>query len=154
MEHHFSPFISAYRKSFSTEHVLNTLLEDWRNKLDNNNVAGAFSTDLSKPFDCIPQDLLVTKLDAYGFNRDTVAYIYLYLKNRKQHVRINGTQSYLGDVISGVPQGSILGPILYNLFFNDFFYCFFLATGHNLADDNTLACFSKTIQELIKSLES
>ena len=115
MEHHFSPFISAYRKSFSTEHVLNTLLEDWRNKLDNN-VAGAFSTDLSKAFDCIPHDLLVNKLDAYGFNRDTVAYIYSYLKNRKQCVRINGTQSYLGDIISGVPKGSIQGPIFYNLF--------------------------------------
>ena len=139
MEHHFSPFISAYRKSFSTEHVLIRRLEDWRNKLDNN-VLGAVLTDLSKAFDCIPHDLLVVKLDAYGFNRDTVAYIYSYLKNRKQRVRINGTQSYLGDVISAdVPQGSILGPILYNLFFNDFFYCIFLATGHNFTDDNTLA---------------
>ena len=96
----------------------------------------------------------MTKLDAYGFNRDTVAYIYLYLKNRKQHVRINGTQSYLGDVISGVPQGSILGPILYNLFFNGFFYFILLETAHNFADGNTLACFSKAIQELIESLES
>ena len=155
MERHFSPFISAYRKSFSTEHVLIRLLEDWRNKLDNNNVVGAAVTDLSKDFDFIPHDLLVAKLDAYGFNRDTVAYIYSYLKNRKQRVRINGTQSYLGDVISAdVPQGSILGPILYNLFFNDFFYCIFLATGHNFTDDNTLACFSKTIQELIEPLES
>ena len=84
MERHFSPFISAYRKSFSTEHVLNRHLEDWRNKLYNNNVVGAVLTDLSKAFDCIPHDLLVTKLDAYGFNRDTVAYIYSYLKNRKQ----------------------------------------------------------------------
>ena len=154
MERHFSPFISAYRKSFSTEHVLNTLLEDWRNKLDNNNVAGAFSTELSKAFACIPHDLLVTKLDAYGFNRDTVAYIYSYLKNRKQFVRINGTQSYFEDIISGVTQGLILGPVLYNLFFNDFFYFILLATAHNFADDNTLACFSKTIQELIGSLES
>ena len=116
MEHHFSPFISAYRKSFSTEHVLIRLLEDWRNKLDNNNVVGAVLTDLSKAFDCIHHDLLVAKLDAYSFNRDTVAYIYSYLKNRKQCVRINGTQSYLGDIISRVPQGSILGPSLYNLF--------------------------------------
>ena len=76
MEHHFSPFISAYRKSFSTEHVLIRLLEDWRNKLDNNNVVGTVLTDLSKAFDCIPHDLLVAKLDAYVFNRDT-------LKNRK-----------------------------------------------------------------------
>ena len=154
MEHHFSPFISAYRKSFSTEHVLIRLFEDWRNKLGNNNVVGVVLTDLSKAFDCIPYDLLLANLDAYGFNRDTVAYIYSYLKNRKQCVKINGTQSYLGDIISGVPQGSILGPILYNSFFNDFFYFILLATAHNFADDSTLACFSKTIQELIGSLES
>ena len=154
MEHHFSPFISAYRKSFSTEHFLIRLFEDWRNTLDNNNVVGAVLTDLSKAFDCIPYDLLLANLDAYCFNRDTVAYIYSYLKNRKQCVKINGTQSYLGDIISGVPQGSILGLILYNSFFNDFFYFILLATAHNFADDSTLACFSKTIQELIGSLES
>ena len=104
MEHHFSLFISAYRKSFSTEHVLIRLLEDWRNRL-HNNVVGAILTDLSKASDCIPHELLVANLHAYGFNRDTVAYIYPCLKNRKQCVRINGTQRYLVDIISGVPQG-------------------------------------------------
>ena len=153
MEHHFSPFISAYRKSFSTEHVLIRRLEDWRNKLDNN-VLGAVLTDLSKAFDCIPHDLLVVKLDAYGFNRDTVAYIYSYLKNRKQCVGINGNQIYFGDIISGVPQRSMLCPISYNLFLNDFCYFILLATAHNIADDKTLACFSKAIQELLRSLES
>ena len=76
MEHHFSPFISTYRESFSNERVLIRLLEDRRNKLDNINVIGAFLTDLSEAFDCIPHDLLVAKLNAYGFNRDTLAYIY------------------------------------------------------------------------------
>ena len=80
MEHHFSPFISPYRESFNNEHILVRLLEDWRNKLDNINVVGVFSTDLSKAFDCIPHDLLVAILNVYGFNKDTVAYIYQYLK--------------------------------------------------------------------------
>ena len=102
-----------------------------------------------KAFHCAPHDLLVAKLDAYGSNRDAAAYIYLYLKNRTQCVRINGTQSYLGYIISGVPQGSILGSILYNLSFNDFFYFILLATAHYFADDNALACFSKTIQVIL-----
>ena len=54
-------------------YVLIRLLEVWRNKLGNNNVVGAVLTDISKAFDCITHDLLVAKLDAYGFNRDTVA---------------------------------------------------------------------------------
>ena len=97
---------------------------------------------------------MVAKLNAYGFNRDTVAISTHIWKNRRQCVRITSTQSYLGDIISGVPQGSILGLILYNLFFNDFFYFILLATAHNFANDNTLACVSKTIQEFIGSLGS
>ena len=95
----------------------------------------------------------MAKLNAYGFNRDTVAFIYPCLENKKQCGRINGTQSYLGDINSGVPHGSILGPILYNLFFHDFFYFILLAIVHNFTDDKTLTCFQKTIQELIGYLE-
>ena len=124
------------------------------NKLDNNNVLDAISTDLSKALDYKTRDLLVAKFDAYGFHRNTAAYIYSYLENRNQCVRINGTQSYLGDIISVVPQGSILGPILSNLFFNDFFRFILLSTAHNFADDSTLLCFGKTIQQLIGFLES
>ena len=61
---------------------------------------------------------------------------------------------HLEDIISGVPQGSVLSPILYNLFYNDFFYFILLATVRNFPDDNTFTCFGKTIQELIGSLES
>ena len=68
MKQNFSPFLSAYRKSFSTEHVLIRLLEDWRNKLDNNNVVGANSTDLSKAFDCILKPLIVDSMTYWWLN--------------------------------------------------------------------------------------
>ena len=83
MENHFSSFISTYRKSFNNEHILIRLLENWRNKLDNN-IVQAVWIDLSKAFDCIPHNLLVAKLEDYGFYRYSVACIYSYLKNRKQ----------------------------------------------------------------------
>ena len=60
-------------------------------------------------------DLLNAKLEASSFCRETVAFIYSYLKSRKQFIRINGTQGYLGDMISGVLQGSILSSILHDL---------------------------------------
>ena len=98
----------------------------------------------------------MAKLDAYVFNRVTVAYISTstHIWKTNQCVRINGTQSYLGDTFLCVPQGSILDPILYNLFFNDFFYFILLATVRNFADCNSLVCFRKTIQVLIGFLES
>ena len=64
--------------------------------------------DLSKAFDCIPHDLLIAKLSAYGLNGNVLIYIYTYLKNRKQRVRVNNVCSDFKDVISGVPQDSIV----------------------------------------------
>ena len=68
--------------------------------------------DLSKTFDCIPSDLLIAKLEAYGFDSYLVHYICSYLDNRKQRVQINSEQSRLQDVISHVSQGSAGRPIL------------------------------------------
>ena len=65
IELHFSLFVSAYWKSFSTEHHLIRLLEDWRIKLDNNNVVGAILIDLPKAFDCLLHNWMVAKFDAY-----------------------------------------------------------------------------------------
>ena len=81
-----SNFICAYRKSFGTNHVLIRLIEDWKKSLDNNNIVGAVFIDLSKAFDCIPHDLLIAKMGAYGFSKETLVFMYSYLKRRKQSV--------------------------------------------------------------------
>ena len=75
--------------------------------------------DLSKAFDCIPHDLLIAKLHAYGFSGKTMTFIYSNLKRRKQNVKIDNIFNSFQTLFPGVPQGSILGPILFNLFLND-----------------------------------
>ena len=146
--------VSAYRKNYSSQSILISLTEEWRKKLDNNFVVGAVLTDLSKAFDCIPHDLIIAKLSAYNFSDEALSYIYSYLTNRRLCVRINNTHSQLETIISGVPQGSILGPILFNLSINDLFFFVVLASLYNFADDNTLSAFATTVSELIKILES
>ena len=101
LDKYFSPFISSYRKSYSTQQVLIRLLEEWREKLDKIFIVGAVSMDLSKAFDCIPHDLIIAKLAAYGFKRETLRLIYSYLKGRKQCVKINNTYSDYNEIISG-----------------------------------------------------
>ena len=115
----FSPFLSAYRESYSTQHVLIRLLEKWRENLDNNYT---MLMDFSKAFDCIPHDILIPKLSVYGLNGNALKYIYTYLKNRKPCVRVNNVCSDFKDIIPGVPRGSVVKPMLFNAFLNDFFF--------------------------------
>ena len=82
-----SSFLSAYRKMYSTQHVLIRLIEEWKNNLDKNYVVGAVLMDLSKAFDCIPHDLIIAKLAAYGFDIKSLEYILSYLTNRQQSTR-------------------------------------------------------------------
>ena len=80
--------------------------------------------------------------------------MYSYLSKRKQCVRINNVHNRFQNVISGVPQGSIVGPTLFNCFFNDFFYFIEKASVHNFADYNSLSAFESNIKNLKSILES
>jgi hypothetical protein len=145
--------ISAYRKKYSSNHVLIRLIESWKKCLDEGKFVGAVLMDLSKAFDCIPHNLLIAKMHAYGFDFHTLIFFYSYLKNRKQSVKINNTLSTFMTLVSGVPQGTILGPILFNLFTNDLIEFIKNADITNYADDNTISAHANSIHELIETLE-
>ena len=76
-------------------------------------VAGALLTDLPKAFDCINHQLLIAKLEAYGFHHKSLTYIYSYLSYRKQRIKVNGSFRTWAEITVAVPQGSILGPLLF-----------------------------------------
>ena len=147
-----SPNLSAYRKGYSCQHVILKLTEFWRSALDENKFVGTISTDLSKAFDKMPHGLLIAKLHAYGLSPDACRLAMSYLCNRMQRVKISGITSEWATINRGVPQGSVLGPLLFNIFLNDLFYVEMSAEIANYADDNNLTDCHNSLDTLTLNL--
>ena len=94
--------------------------------------------DLSKAFDRMPHGLLIAKLHAYGLSDDACNMVISYLKDRRQRVKVMGEFSDCATINRGVPQGSVMGPLLFNIFLNDLFYVDMNCEIANYADDNHL----------------
>ena len=153
MEKLLSPYLRGFRKGLGTQYCLLVMLERLHMGADKGNSVGILLTDLSKAFDCLNHELLIAKMEAYGFNQDSLMYIYSYLSDRRQRTKINNTFSSWADIKSGVPQGSILGPLLFNIYLNDIFFFLNGTWLANYADDNNLYTIEKDTVSLLNTLE-
>jgi len=133
----FSSNMSGFLKGHSCATALIKLTDDWRRALDEKNVVGVAAIDLSKAFDCICHNLLLAKLKAYGVQAPALQLIRSYLHDRKQRVICNDSSSNWLPLRCGVPQGSLLSPLLFNIFMNDMNETVTVSSLRLYADDTT-----------------
>ena len=129
------------------------MLEKWKNAADKGKIFGALLTSLSKAFDSLSHDLLIAKLNAYGSSLPALKLVHNYLSNRKQRTKINNAYSSWEEILFGVQQGSILGPIIFNIFLSDLFLVVKDTDFASYADDNTIYDIGDSINDVIASLQ-
>ena len=109
--------------------------------------------DLSKAYDCLPHDLIIAKFEAYGLSKSSLSLLLDYLTSRKQRVKIGSSYSICNEIKRGVPQWSILGPLLFNAFINDIFMFIEKTEICNFADDNTIYDCGEDLFNILENLK-
>ena len=147
---------SGFRPSHSCQTSLTNITNEWLCFINNDNIVGAVFLDLTKAFDMVDHQILLKKLSAYHFNEHSITFFQSYLKSRMQTVFVHGKYSDKKLVKCGVPQGSVLGPVLFCLFINDLpLHTQSTDTKcHMFADDTSLSTCGKTISKVEKQLQS
>ena len=145
-------FSLAFEKN-NTQYALLRMIESWKTQLNKRKKIGVIITNLSKAFDTLNHNLLVAKLKAYGLNLNAASFIKSYLTNMYQHCKIGDSFSEWERIVAGVPQGSILGPLLFNIFINDIFLYIENSDLSNYADDSTLYASGESLSIIIENLK-
>ena len=114
------------------------MFEKWKKVPENGVSCGALLADLLKAFDCIVHDFLLAKLSTHGFDYNSLKLINSFLSDRKYRTKIGSSFSSYLDLLVGVPQRSILGPLRFNTYMCDLFLCNCESNIINYADDTTL----------------
>ena len=125
------------------------MTEKWRKCLDKGHISGVILTDLSEAFGRILHDFLIAKLAAYGFDYQSLRIMEIFLSNRLQRTNINNAFSRYSKIIYEVPQGSILGPLLFSIYNYDIIECDIAC----YADNNTPYNFDFNLDNVISNLE-
>ena len=144
----------GFRTGFSTNTALITLTDFLYKALDNHKYSAGVFLDLSKAFDTIDHTVLLEKLKWYGFRGHSNAILSDYLQNRKFHVILNNKKSVEHPVVSGVPQGSILGPLLFIIYTNDIENAISYSDCLLYADDTALYHSHRDVDELMVRCQS
>ena len=145
----------GFRQQYSTSHALINITENIRKALDDGNIGCGVFVDLQKAFDTVDHKILLAKLNHYGIRGVSNDWFKSYLSNRHQYVSINGYESGLAAINCGVPQGSVLGPLLFLLYINDLKQAVkFYKVQHVADDDTNLLCLSNSIGKLNKQVSA
>ena len=150
----FSKYQCGFMKGHSPQHCLLYMTEKIKQARYNNNVFAAVLTDLSKVFDCINHELLIAKLNAYGFDSPSLKFISAYLNFRKRKTKVGSTFSDYLNILFAVSQGSIAGLLLFSVYTCDMFFQIHSSEFSSYADDNTPFASAQNHEKLIKSLQS
>ena len=136
------------KQEYSTSHALIDITENIRKAFDDGNIGCGVFVDLQKAFDTVKHQILLPKLNHYGIRGVSNDWFKSCLSNRNQHLSINRYKSGLAALCCGIPQGSVLGNLLFLLYINGLNQAIKFCKVHHFADDTNVLCLSNSIKKL------
>ena len=151
-ENILSNFQCGFKKVYSIQNCILLILDKWKFAVDNSEAFGALLTDLTKAVNCLSHDILIAKLHPYGLSLTSLRLLSDCISNRKQQIKVENVYSKWQNIETGVPQQSILGPLLFNIFVFDLFLIIHNTYFVSYADDNTPYTMNQNTDSVTKSL--